>query len=72
MATSRTYSPKSFESITVSSTSIPLTTIPAHCSKVFITVETDAIRFRVDSTAPTASVGHKVDAGGTITLEESN
>jgi len=35
---------------------------------LFATVETAAIRWRADGTAPTATVGHPVSPGGTIVL----
>jgi len=32
------------------------------------TVETNSVRFRMDGTDPTASVGHKVDAGQNVEI----
>ena len=59
-----------FESITISSTALPLTeAIAENYTEAFITVEAQAIRYRVDGGVPTASVGHTIEAGGTLTLE---
>lgn len=41
--------------------------------KAFVTVETNSIRVRWDGTAPTASVGHLLTAGSSLTIiGESN
>ena len=50
---------QAFESITVSTTAVSLTaaTVAAR-SAALITVESAAVRFRLDGTAPTATVGH--------------
>ena len=59
-----------FESITVSSASLPLTAAEADAfDHAVITVETDSVRFRMDGNAPTASVGHKLDPGDTLVLD---
>lgn len=62
-----------FESITVSNVSIGFTAskilqnetggFKRHCTKALFTVETNSIRFRLDGTAPTATVGHLMAAG---------
>ncbi len=62
------------QKLTVSNVSIGVT-IPTGADDssfpkaLFVTVEADAIRFRYDGTAPTATDGHKVDAGGNFTVE---
>ena len=57
------------ESITVSSAALPLTANLADSySDALITVETDAVRFWLDGTAPTASLGHKLDVGDVLVL----
>lgn len=65
-----------FETVTVSNTGIGFTATkyrPADTSRkattVLLTVEGDSLRFRLDGTNPTASVGHLVTAGGSVTLE---
>lgn len=60
-----------FESLTVSTTVLGLTKLSSAWNyiHVFITVETQAVRFRVDGGAPTSSVGHQLDAGDTLTLD---
>jgi hypothetical protein len=60
-----------YEAITVSSTAIGFTASnmdSPRCRAVFITVESDQIRFRIDGTDPTSSEGHLVNAGSNITL----
>ena len=59
-----------FETLTVSTTSVGISSgiVDQQHNYAFITVETAAIRFRLDGTAPTASVGHPAEAGSTITL----
>ena len=62
-----------FESVTVSGTAGGLTdaTIASKYEAV-ITVETAQIRFRLDGTAPTASVGHILEAGDVLILDSFN
>ena len=73
------YNPYDFESITVSSTAIGLTSSLYNPSTVgtrpldqaqyvIITSETNDIRYRIDGTDPTASVGHKLVAGSSMVL----
>ena len=58
-----------FESVTVSTTALALTENLAELSsEAFITVESQAVRYRIDGQVPTASVGHVVEAGGVIEL----
>lgn len=61
--------PKDYESITVSNTAIGLTAGKIGVG-AFLTVETDAIRYRIDGTDPTSSEGHQVASGGTIYLAD--
>lgn len=65
--------PHSFETVTVSNVAIGLTAptydVMGVQSKAFITVETASIRFRLDGTNPTSSVGHLAAAGDTIRLD---
>jgi len=65
------YSPISFEKITVSTSSIPFTTIPSTpiCRAVMVTVETDQVRFRVDGSAPDSTTGHLLNVGDILMLE---
>ena len=59
----------SFESITVSTTALTLTeNLAENFSEAMITVEAQAIRFRLDGQAPTATVGHEVIVGGLVVL----
>lgn len=61
--------PTGFESVTVSSTAVGLTPATyAGATTALITVETAAIRMRMDGTAPTASVGTLLNAGDGIIL----
>lgn len=63
-----------FDDHTVSSTALALSdlnfTAPqlAEADEAYITVETQSVRYRLDGTAPTASVGHLVAAAGSITV----
>ncbi len=59
------------ESITVSSTALPLTKAGNH-TIAFITVETSSVRYWVDGRLPTASVGHQLDDGDALTLESAH
>ncbi|HET6495071.1 MAG TPA: hypothetical protein VFH61_06880 [Thermoleophilia bacterium] len=65
-----------FESVTVAATAIGFDITPASNNGMkpqaaLITVETAAIRFTTDGTTPTATVGHVVEAGGSIELADS-
>ena len=59
-----------FETLTVSTTALPLTEAMSEVAQVaFITIESQAVRYRIDGQDPTASVGHVIEAGGTLELE---
>lgn len=59
-----------FESITVSTTAIGCTTATAAGAiQALVTVEDQAIRYRVDGTNPTSSVGHEALDYDVITLQ---
>jgi hypothetical protein len=65
------FNPIGFENLTIDATSSgkSLTAATyAGANRAYITIETASIRFRVDGTAPTASVGHLVEAKGIIEL----
>ncbi len=59
-----------FESLTISSTavSITATVIDQHPDDALITVEAASVRFRIDGTAPTATVGHILGPGDVLKL----
>ena len=69
----------SYEAITVAATAIGFTAtkiLPTSgdwsgvkCEEAFCTLETDSVRWTVDGTTPTASVGHLMVAGESLTLE---
>ncbi len=75
--------PSAFETLTVSSTALPITativtTTPTTAGVVdvkraargaLVTVATDAVRVRFDATAPTAAVGHLIAAGDMLWIE---
>jgi len=46
--------------------------LPAKCKRAFITVETDAVRWRADGTAPTATEGHVIAAADSISFTGGN
>lgn len=58
------------ETLTVSSTALPLAAPPANgaANCAVITVETDQVRFWVDGSTPTASVGHLLNVGDELEL----
>lgn len=64
-----------FEKLTVSSTAQVLSASKylvsgeRKATQAIITVEDDAIRFRMDGTAPTAAIGHKLAVGSSVTLD---
>lgn len=58
-----------YEDVTVSTAAVGLTAAKVAASRTaFITCEGGAVRYRLDGTAPTASVGHVLNVGGTLTL----
>ena len=66
-----------FESITVSTTAIALTAAKVKgnppdddgsAKGAFISCEGNVVRYRLDGTDPTASVGHELAVGGTLQL----
>ena len=59
-----------FESLTISSTAVAITAtiIDQHHDDALITVEAAAVRFRIDGTAPTATVGHVLEVGDVLEL----
>ena len=59
-----------FEALSVSSTALPLTANLADSrTHAFVTVAVDAVRFRLDGVAPSATVGHLANVGDTIILD---
>ena len=59
-----------FETLTISTAAVAITAgiIDQHHDDALITVETAAVRFRIDGTAPTATVGHILNPGDTLGL----
>lgn len=61
------------QALTVTNSAVTALTIPAGvtAARVFITVETAAIRFRYDANNPTAGIGggHPLAANNSITIE---
>lgn len=66
--------PFASEKITVSTSALPFTAsvyAPAGVPKAFVavfTTETDTLRFQLDGTVPTSSVGMQVVAGSSVTV----
>ena len=59
-----------FESVTVSSTVVGLSQgLRSNGDVAFITVESNQIRYRIDSGVPTATVGHVLNAGDILELD---
>ena len=75
IAISHTYGAGGYEAITVADTAIGftaaklLTTTKKIARAVFCTLETAQIRFTIDGTTPTTSIGHLLEIGQTLTLE---
>ncbi len=67
------YIPFTYETITVASLAIGFTASILAASpkpkKVFITVESARIRYRIDGTDPTDAIGHILDPMDTLVLE---
>lgn len=67
------YIPFDYETITVASLAIGFTASKLASSpkpkKVFVSVETARIRYRIDGTDPTSTVGHILDPMDTLVLE---
>lgn len=68
-----------YEAITVSTTAIGCTgtyvvhsTTGLQAQGLFLTLETEPIRFCIDGTTATTSVGHLLSAGQTLTLTSPN
>ena len=58
-----------FETLTVSTTALALTeSLSELAEQVFITVEAQAVRYRLDGQSPTASVGHILTDGDVLEL----
>jgi len=63
------YAPFAYESVTVTNTSTTLTASTyLNASRAFMTVETAAVRYRVDGAAPTSAEGHLLNIGDVLTL----
>lgn len=61
------------ESITVTSAAKALTTATiAGMSHAHITCETNPVRYWLDGTDPSATVGHRLEAGGILDLDNAN
>ena len=59
-----------FESLTVSTTALALTeNLSELADQVFITIETNAVRYRLDGQNPTTSVGHTLESGDVLELK---
>ena len=68
MASSIHYTAK--ESLTVAAASTSITTATAaNSNRAFITCETAAVRFWLDGSTPSASVGHLLEPGDVLLLD---
>ena len=62
-----------FESVTVAASSTSLTSATyGDAQFAFITVETAAVRFTVDGTTVSASVGHVLEPGDSLMLDRNS
>jgi len=65
------YPPKAFETITVSSTAIGITaSLLTNARAAYLTIEGASLRYRLDGTNPTSSVGHLAPNGGSLWLAD--
>lgn len=61
-----------YESLSVSTAAVGFTAATLDDRQAaFVTCETAAVRFRMDGTDPTASVGHEIEPGDTLTLDSN-
>ena len=59
-----------YETLTVSTSAVPFTSATfGRANAAFVTVEGSPVRYRVDGTAPTSSVGHELLVGDVLRLE---
>ena len=58
-----------FLSVTVSTSVVSLGRLRGAFNRAYITVESNPLRFTIDGTLPTATSGHLLEAGDTLTLE---
>ena len=64
---------KAFEALTISNSEVGFTTATVGVNDhAFCTLEGAAIRFRLDGTAASATVGHVLEPGDTLRLESGN
>lgn len=63
------YRPVGYESITGGTTAAFGLTVPVGAQAALVTVETQALRYRVDGTDPTNTEGHLSPAGDTLWLD---
>lgn len=64
---------EAFESVSVTDTATSLTAATvAQYTHALITCETAVVRFRLDGTNPTASVGHELAVGDSLALDSND
>ena len=61
-----------YEKLTVSSSALPLASVPSEASEAYIQCASYNVRLRYDGTAPTAAEGVQITAAGTMTLKGSD
>jgi len=65
-----------YATLTVSSTAVGLASgspaLPGNAKRMFITIETDAVRWRADGTDPTSSEGHPIVKDDSISFTGAN
>jgi len=72
VAGAQTYAAGGYRQMTGIAASTGLTTPPANTRRAIIQAEAQAIRWRDDGTAPTASVGMLIPAGGELRYDGSD
>ncbi len=65
-----------YATLSVAGTIVALTdgspSLPAKAKRMYITVETDAVRWRADGTNPSTSEGHQLASGDSISFTGAN
>ncbi|MDB4312098.1 hypothetical protein N9937_01580 [bacterium] len=59
------------ERLVVSTSAVSLAELPANCTHVFMSVDTQPVRMTMDGTTPTATVGHLMVPGEKWSMKRS-
>lgn len=62
---------KGKETLSVGGSAVPFAAAPTGATKAVITTETADVRYWIDGSTPTTTVGHLIKAGGGINLDSA-